>query len=34
MRAMNGALIMPTSKVSIEIASRKRDMKIAGSMPP
>src|SRR5581483_319759 len=33
-KAMNGALIMPTSKVEREIASRKRSMKTSGGMPP
>jgi hypothetical protein len=32
--AMNGALIMPTSNVGSQIASRSRSMKIGGAMPP
>ncbi len=32
--AMNGALIMPTSNVCSEMASRRRDMNTAGLMPP
>ena len=34
MSAMNGALIMPTSKVGSQIASRSRARKISGVMPP
>jgi hypothetical protein len=32
--AMKGALIMPTSKLVIDMASCNRAMKIAGPMPP
>ena len=32
--AMNGALIMPTAKVGIQIAWRSRSRKISGVMPP
>src|SRR6202048_3374804 len=32
--AINGALIMPTSKWVMDTASCRRAMKIAGSMPP
>ena len=32
--AMNGALMMPTSKVSSEIASLSRDKNTSGLMPP
>jgi hypothetical protein len=31
---MNGALIMPTAKVGIQIAWRSRSRKISGVMPP